>query len=200
VSRKTGKDEEMAKRKIKPATLLNPLPVCLITCQAEESLPNILTVAAIGICCFDPPMIGVSIRPSRCSHGLIKESGEFVVNVPNRDLLRQVDLCGSVSGKDQDKFFAAGLTALPAEVIRAPLIQQCPINIECQVRQIITLGSHDLFLAQVVATHMDEEYLDEAGNWRGERLQPLAYHLLSREYWSLGERLEAHGFTRPPSV
>lgn len=190
----------MAKRRINPATLLNPLPLCLLTCQGEGSAPNILTVAAIGICCFDPPTIGVALRPSRYSHGLIKESGEFVVNVPNRDLLRQVDLCGSISGKDQDKFSAAGLTPLPGEMVRAPLIKECPINLECQVRQIMTLGTHDLFLAQVVATHMDEECLDEVGKWRGERLQPLAYHLLSREYWSLGERLEIHGFTQPSST
>lgn len=186
----------MAKRKIKPATLLNPLPVCLISCQGRESAPNILTVAAIGICCFDPPLIGVAIRPNRYSHGLISESGEFVINVPNWDLVRQVDLCGSLSGKEKNKFAAAGLTPLPASMVRPPLIRECPINIECKVKQTLNLGTHDFFLSEVVATHMDEECLDEAGNWRGEMLRPLAYHLLSREYWSLGERLGTHGFTR----
>jgi len=186
----------MAKRKIKPATLLNPLPICLISCQGKESAPNILTVGALGICCFDPPMVGVAIRPNRHSHGLIVESGEFVINVPNQDLVRQVDLCGSLSGKEKDKFAAAGLTPLPAAVVGAPLVEECPINIECKVKQTMSLGTHDFFLAEVVATHMDEESLDEAGNWRGEMLRPLAYHLLSREYWSLGQRLGSHGFTK----
>jgi len=186
----------MAKRKIKAATLLNPLPICLISCQGKSSPPNLITVAALGICCFDPPMVGVAIRGNRHSHALIQESGEFVINVPNQDLVRQVDLCGSLSGKEKDKFAAAGLTPLPAAMVRAPLIAECPIHMECQVKQTLSLGTHDLFLAQVVATHMDEECLDEAGNWRGETLRPLAYHLLSREYWSLGERLGSHGFTK----
>jgi len=188
----------MAKRKIKPATLLNPLPVSLISCQGKTSAPNLITVAALGICCFDPPMVGVAIRGSRHSHALIQESGEFVINVPNQDLVRQIDLCGSVSGREKDKFAATGLRPLPAAVVKAPLVQECPINIECRVKQTLNLGTHDLFLAEVVAAHMDEEYLDEAGNWRGEMLKPLAYHLLSREYWSLGERLGTHGFTRQP--
>ena len=190
----------MAKRKIKPATLLNPLPICLITCQAEGSAPNILTVAAIGICCFDPPLIGMAIRPSRHSHRLIMETGEFVVNVPNNDLVREVDLCGSLSGREKDKFPTVGLTPLPGEVVRTPLIKECPINLECRVKQVLNLGTHDFFLAEVVASHVDEEYLDPAGNWRGELLQPLAYHLLSREYWSLGESLGIHGFTKTSSL
>jgi flavin reductase (DIM6/NTAB) family NADH-FMN oxidoreductase RutF len=190
----------MAKRRIKPATLLNPLPVCLISCQGRESAPNILTAAAIGICCFDPPMLGVAIRSNRYSRRLIQESGEFVVNVPNQDLVSQVDLCGSISGREKDKFATFGLTPLPAQVVRAPLIQECPINLECKVRQTLTLGSHDLFLGEVVATHLDEECLDRADQWRGEAFRPLAYHLLCREYWSLGERLGAHGFSRPSNA
>lgn len=187
----------MAKRRIKPATLLNPLPVCLITCQGKGPVPNIITVAAIGLCCFDPPIIGVAIRTNRYSHLLIKESGEFVVNVPNQDLVRQVDLCGCLSGREGSKFSAVGLTPLPGEAVQAPLIKECPINIECKVRQALVLGSHDFFLGEVVATHLDEQYLDAEGKWRGEALEPLAYHLLSREYWSLGERLGEHGFAKP---
>jgi flavin reductase (DIM6/NTAB) family NADH-FMN oxidoreductase RutF len=145
-------------------------------------------------------MVGVAIRPNRYSHGLIVESGEFVINVPNQNLVREVDLCGSSSGKERDKFAASGLTPLPAAVVKAPLIQECPINIECKVKQILNLGTHDFFLAEVVATHMDEEYVDAAGQWRGELLSPLAYHLLSREYWSLGERLASHGFTKPQAT
>jgi flavin reductase (DIM6/NTAB) family NADH-FMN oxidoreductase RutF len=190
----------MAKRRINPATLLNPLPVCLISCQGKEPTPNIITVAAIGLCCFDPPIIGMAIRGSRHSHHLIEESGEFVVNVPNQDLVRKVDLCGSLSGREGDKFSAAGLTPLPGEIVRAPLIKECPINIECKIKQILALGSHDFFLGEVVATHVDEQYLDHAGKWRGEALQPLAYHLLSREYWSLGERLGKHGFAKPSPI
>jgi flavin reductase (DIM6/NTAB) family NADH-FMN oxidoreductase RutF len=190
----------MAKRRINPATLLNPLPVCLISCQGTESAPNVITVAAIGLCCFDPPVIGAAIRGNRYSHRLIVETGEFVVNVPNRDLVRQVDLCGSLSGREGDKFGKVGLTPLPAEVVRPPLIKECPINLECKVKQRVTLGSHDLFLGEVVATHLDEECLDTEGGWRGESLEPLAYHLLCREYWSLGERLGKHGFMKSSAV
>lgn len=186
----------MAKRTIKPATLLTPLPVCLISCAGQDPPPNVLTVAAVGICCFDPPLIGVAIRPNRHSHGLITAAGEFVVNVPTPDLLREVDLCGSLSGREADKFAAAGLTPLPGTVVKAPLIQQCPINLECKIRHTLKLGTHDLFLAEVVAAHLDEECVDESGNWMGEAIRPLAYHLPSREYWSLGQPLAKHGFSR----
>jgi len=186
----------MAKRMIKPSTLLTPLPVCLITCPGKDSPPNVLTVAAVGICCFDPPMIGIAIRPNRHSHRLIAAAGELVVNIPSPDLVREVDLCGSLSGREVDKFGATGLTPLSATVVRAPLIQQCPINLECKVRQTLNLGTHDLFLAEVVAAHLNEECVDEAGNWKGELIRPLAYHLPSREYWSLGQRLASHGFSR----
>ncbi len=184
----------MPKVSKKPGSYLYPLPACLLSCGPLEE-PNIITLAWVGHLCSDPPIVGVSIRPSRHSHGLVKASGEFVVNVPTAGMLRAVDACGTVSGRDVDKFKATGLTPAPAQVVRTALILECPVNIECQVTQVVPLGTHDLFLGKVVAVQADEAVLDEHGELDLTRAQALAYG--GHAYWTVGRRLEHQGFTAP---
>ncbi|HWU36535.1 MAG TPA: flavin reductase family protein, partial [Candidatus Acidoferrum sp.] len=138
----------MAKVTRNPGNYLYPLPPSLITCGPPDK-PNIITLAWVGTLCSEPPIIGISIRPSRYSYGLVKQSGQFAVNVPTADMVRVVDWCGTVSGHSENKFAAMGLTPLPAKVIHTVVIEECPVNIECQVVQTIPLGSHDLFLGKV---------------------------------------------------
>ena len=182
----------MAKIMKKPGTYLYPAPVWLITCGPPDK-PNIVTLAWVGTLCSDPPIIGVSIRPSRYSHGLVKQSGEFAVNVPTAEMVRAVDWCGTVSGHSEDKFKTMGLTPVPAQTIRTVLIKECPLNLECQVTQTLHLGSHDLFLGKIVAVHAEETILDARGEIDLSKASPLAYG--SNHYWSLGQLLERHGFT-----
>lgn len=182
----------MAKVSKKPGTYLYPLPPSLITCGPADK-PNIITLAWVGTLCSEPPIIGVSIRPSRYSHGLVKQSGEFAVNIPTAEMVRAVDYCGNVSGRTEDKFRAMGLTAVPTQVIRTAVIKECPLNIECQVVQTIHLGSHDLFLGKVVAVHVDEALLDAQGEIDLGKANALAYG--GRSYWALGHFVEKQGYT-----
>ncbi|NPV52136.1 MAG: flavin reductase family protein [Firmicutes bacterium] len=154
----------MPKQLWKPSTLLYPVPAVLVSSKGTEGPPNVLTVAWTGTVCSEPPMLSISVRPERYSHTLITQSGEFVVNLPSKRLIRAVDLCGVKSGKDMDKFAAAGLTPVPASVVEAPIIEECPINIECRLRQTISLGSHDMFVGEIVAIHVDENLVDKKGH------------------------------------
>jgi flavin reductase (DIM6/NTAB) family NADH-FMN oxidoreductase RutF len=182
----------MAKITKKPGTYLYPLPASLITCGPPEK-PNIITLAWVGTLCSEPPIIGISIRPSRYSHGLVKQSGEFAVNVPTVEMVRAVDWCGTVSGHSEDKFAAMGLTAVPTQVIRTAVIKECPLNIECQVAQTLHLGSHDLFLGKVVAVQVDEAILNAQGEIDLAKANPFAYG--GHSYWALGQFIERHGYT-----
>ncbi len=182
----------MAKVTKKPGNYLYPLPPCLITCGPVEK-PNIITLTWAGSLCSEPPIMGVSIRPSRHSHPLVKQSGEFAINVPTAEMVRAVDWCGNVSGRNQDKFVAMGLTPVPAEVIRTALIRECPLNLECRVVQTVSLGSHDLFLGRVVAVHADESILDGDGDIDLGKANPLAYG--GHSYWSLGQFVAKQGYT-----
>ncbi len=180
----------MTKKMLKPGTYLYPLPAVLVT-AGEEGEDNIITVAWAGTLCSDPPMVGIGVRPQRHSHGLLVKTGEFVVNVPTADQVEKVDLCGMKSGRKDDKFKLAGFTRAPAAKVRAPLLAECPLNLECVVRSRVSLGSHDLFIGEVVAVHVDEAALDERQRLVPERLNPLIYHYQS--YWSLGQRLLGYG-------
>ena len=182
----------MAKTALKPGTYLYPVPVSLITCGPVEQ-PNIITLAWVGTVCSDPPIIGISIRPPRHSHELVKQSGEFAVNVPTAEMVRAVDYCGTVSGRTEDKFKAMGLTPVPAQVIRTALIQECPLNIECQVIQTLSLGSHDMFLGKIVAVQADQSILDDRGAIDLGKTTPIAYG--GHAYWAVGPFVERHGFT-----
>ena len=173
----------MAKIAKTPGTYLYPLPPSLITCGPVDR-PNIITLAWVGTLCSEPPIIGVSIRPSRYSHALVKESGEFAVNVPTAEMVRVVDWCGTVSGHAEDKFKAMGLTAVPTQVIHTAAIKECPLTIECQVTQTLHLGTHDLFLGTVVAVQVEEAILDgrEQEQQERERHQHRFRHQTQREH------------------
>jgi flavin reductase (DIM6/NTAB) family NADH-FMN oxidoreductase RutF len=144
----------------------------------------------------EPPMIGIAIRPSRHSHGCIKVAKEFVVNIPTENMLRGVDVCGVVSGKEKDKFALMGWRPVPAEKVRPPLIDECPVQLECQVKEVVSLGSHDLFLGQVVALHVKEEVQKGKGSIDIQKCLPFVYCPGSREYWNLGKLLGDHGFSK----
>jgi flavin reductase (DIM6/NTAB) family NADH-FMN oxidoreductase RutF len=174
----------MSKKLVPPSTTLLPLPVVLATCGEMGQDANIITIAWCGIVCSEPPMLSISVRENRHSFNLIKSSGEFVVNVTGANIVNAVDFCGNNSGKNVDKFAATGLTPIPATKVKPPLIKESPINLECQVRRSFDLGSHTLFIAEIVATNVDEDYLDEKGRLNIKKIDPISYCPGVREYWS----------------
>lgn len=182
----------MPKVSWKGGTLLSPLPPALVTCGTMER-PNVLTVAWTGILCSDPPKTYVSIRPSRFSYDLIRQSGEFAVNLTTVPLVRAADFCGVRSGRELDKFSAAGLTAEPASVLSCPLLSESPLALECRVTQVVPLGSHDMFLADIAAVSVDPRLIDAAGKLHLERADLAAY--AHGEYFSLGKSLGSFGFS-----
>jgi len=179
---------EKMKTEIKPSSLLYPCPVVLVTCADETGRPNIITLAWVGVVCSDPPMLGVAIRPSRYSYGLIERTGEFVVNIPTRDIVGQTDFCGEVSGRDVDKFSKSGLTPEASSKVTPPLIKECPVSLECKVKDKIRLGSHDLFIGEVVSLHADENLLDSGGNIDFSKTGAMTYMHVG--YWEIGGRLK----------
>jgi flavin reductase (DIM6/NTAB) family NADH-FMN oxidoreductase RutF len=186
----------MAKKMFEPMTALTPLPAVMVTCQRPGETANIITIAWIGIACSEPPMLSISIRKSRYSYDIIKSTGEFVVNIPNRELAGATDLCGIVSGRDYDKFKLTGLTRAPASKVRVPMIEECPINLECQTRTVLELGSHDMFVAEIVATHIDEGVLNEENRLDVKKLDPLIYFSKARQYWAVPTQFVGkYGFT-----
>jgi flavin reductase (DIM6/NTAB) family NADH-FMN oxidoreductase RutF len=183
----------MAKMVRKATTALYPLPAVLVSC-GTGGRANIITLAWAGTLCSNPPQVGLSVRPSRHSHGLIRDVGEFVVNLPRADQVRLVDHCGVVSGRDEDKWAACGFTPIPGAEVAVPLIAECPVNIECRLRQTISLGSHDFFIGEVVTTQMDEGVLDDAGRLDVAKAHPFAY--LNGDYRRVGELLGTFGFSK----
>ena len=182
----------MARQVWKGSTLLNPEPPVLVSCGSPDK-PNLITVGWCGTICTQPPMVSISVRPARCSHGLIKDSGEDVMNLPTESLTRAVDWCGAKSGRDADKFAAMRLTAAPAAKVGTVLLEQSPVNLECKVTQRIPLGSHDLFLAQVVAVDVDESLLDESGKLCLNRAKLIVYS--HGDYLALGRWLGRFGYS-----
>ena len=176
-----------------PTPALYPVPVVLVSCGSGPSA-NIITLAWAGSLCSDPPIIGIGVRPGRHSHGLILEEGAFVVNLPRADQIEKADYCGTVSGEDEDKWKACDFTASPSSQVNVPLIEECPVNIECSLRQVIPLGTHDLFLGEVVAVQVDTELLDGRGRLDTAQAQPLAY--VNGEYRRVGDVIAQHGFTK----
>ena len=177
----------------KPGNMLYPLPVVLVTCSDGKENSNIFTVAWTGTVCSDPPMVSISVRPQRYSHSLIHDTGEFVINLTTRRLVFATDYCGVRSGRDVDKFREMKLTALPAQKVGAPLIGESPVNIECRVSQVIRLGSHDMFLANVEAVHAQEAYMDEKGRFFLDRAQPVVYS--HGTYYALGKAVGSFGYS-----
>jgi flavin reductase (DIM6/NTAB) family NADH-FMN oxidoreductase RutF len=192
--RKVTKKERIVKQAWKPGNVLAPLPVVLVTCGGTEQWPpNIITIAWTGNVCSDPPMLSISVRPERHSHAIITATGEFAVNVPSARQARVTDWCGMVSGATVDKFAGAGLTPAPALQVQCPIILECPINIECRVQQSLALGTHTMFLAEVVAVQVSAALLDSKGKFRLERAGLLAYGL--GHYFALGPGIDHFGFS-----
>lgn len=183
----------MGRQSWKPGNMLYPVPAVLITVADEQGTPNVFTVAWTGTVCSDPPMASISVRPERYSHHMIEDTGEFVINLTTKDLTFAVDYCGVKSGKDTDKFKDMNLTPLPAEKVKAPLLKESPVNIECRVKDILRLGTHDMYVAEVVAVHADEAYMDEKGRFMFEKAEPIAYSHGS--YYALGEKLGTFGYS-----
>ena len=178
----------------KPGTLIYPLPAVLVSCGATPGEYNLLTVAWTGTVCTDPPMCYVSVRPERHSYGIIRRTGEFVITLTTRGLARAADWCGVRSGRDYDKFREMGLTPGKALKVAAPIVEESPVSIECRVRQVLELGTHDMFLAEVVAVQVDADYIDPAtGRFCLERACPIVYS--HGEYFALGEALGHFGWS-----
>ncbi len=184
----------MSRTRVKPYRPIYPSPAALITSVDGDGKPNVLTLAEVfNISIANPVIVGIAIRQATYSYGLIVESREFVINLPTAGMLEQVDKCGSVSGRDGfDKFSEFGLKQLPAAEVQAPLIKQCPVNIECRVRDVVEIGDHDLITGDVLAVHVDDKCLED-GKVRTDLLEPLAYG--GNDYWSIGRCLGAHGFS-----
>jgi flavin reductase (DIM6/NTAB) family NADH-FMN oxidoreductase RutF len=185
----------MPKRLKDPQTVLQPNPVIMVSCADRNGRSNILTIAWAGIVSSNPPMVSISIRPGRFSHEMIKDTGEFVINMPDEKLLYATDLCGSISGRDTDKFQAAKLTPEPSSLIKAPMIKECPVNLECKVKHFLHLGTHDMFIAEIVSVHVDESVLDENGKLDITKANPLAYMPWTAQYWTLKEAVGKYGFS-----
>ncbi len=183
----------MSKTTWKPGTMVYPVPAVMVSCGNEKEKYNIITIAWTGTICSDPPMAYISVRKERYSYDIIKESGEFVINLTTESLAFATDYCGVKSGRDVNKFNFLKLTPIPAEKIKAPMIKESPINIECKVKQIIELGSHDMFIAEVVAVHADESFIDDQGKFRLDQTKPICYS--HGEYFGLKKSLGKFGYS-----
>lgn len=182
----------MAKTQWKGGALLAPVPPVLITTGTLEE-PNVCTVAWCGMLSTKPPKTYISLRPSRLSYELLQKNGEFVINLPTAALVRAIDRCGVKSGRTENKFTACGLTATAASIVAPPLIDQSPVSIECKVEQIIPLGSHDMFLASIVAVNVENRLIDEQGRLRLAKAGLAAY--AHGEYFALGKKIGDFGFS-----
>lgn len=183
----------MAKKSWKPGNMLYPVPVVMVSCGREGEAPNIITVAWAGTICSTPPMLSISVRPERYSHNILVETKEFVVNLVTKELLYATDYCGVKSGRDLDKFTQLNLTPSLSEVVNAPGVEESPVNLECKVVDIRHLGSHDLFLAEVVNVTVDDHYLDENGKFHLNDSQLVAYS--HGTYFELGKELGTFGYS-----
>ena len=184
----------MAKKALRPSTSLYPVPAVLVSCADAGGRPNMITLAWVGTVCSEPPMISISIRPHRHSYALVKNSGEFVVNIPSLALLEKTDKAGIISGRDVDKFAALALTPVKAQRVAAPLIAECPVNIECVVRHSLHLGSHEMFVGEILAVHADESVLNAKGEIDFVKAAPFCFNLGG--YWSLKEKVGSYGYSK----
>lgn len=176
----------------KGSVMTSPLPPTLVSCGFEGK-ENVFTVAWTGILNTQPPITYISVRPERYSYELIKQSGEFVINLPTAELVRAVDYCGVKTGRKNDKFKDMGLHADKCEKVSAPLIAECPVNIECKVREIVQLGTHDMFIADIVGLDVAKELLDEKGRLCLDKAGLIAY--AHGEYFALGKKLGSFGYS-----
>lgn len=183
----------MSKLQWKPGNMLYPLPAVLVSCGDKEENYNVLTVAWAGTVCTNPPMISISIRPSRHSYELIKKTKEFVINLTTESMVAAVDYCGVKSGRNCNKIKEMQLSTEKASIVKAPLINESPVNIECRVVDILSYGSHDMFISEVVAVHVDDHYIDEKNKFHLDQAKPICYS--HGTYFGLGEALGTFGFS-----
>lgn len=182
----------MSKVLWKPGTMIYPLPPVMVSCGSMEA-PNIITVAWTGIANSDPAMTYISLKPQRFSHGLIQKRQEFVINLTSENLIKAADFCGVRSGRDLDKFAVTKLTPEKCEHVSAPMIAESPVSLECRVAEIIKLGSHDMFLSQILGVYIDASLLDEKGMFHLEKSGVAAY--CHGHYYALGRKLGKFGFS-----
>ena len=184
----------MSKIAFKPGTLIYPLPAVMVSCGDAPDNYNILTIGWTGTICSDPPMCYISVRPERYSYDIIKRTGEFVINLTTEALAKETDWCGVRSGRDYNKFKEMHLTPEPAQLLKAPLIAESPLSIECRVKQIMPLGTHDMFIADVVAVDAEERLIDKStGQFQLNHAHPLAYS--HGKYYGLGDKIGGFGFS-----
>lgn len=183
----------MAKISFKPGNMLYPLPAVMVSVADNAGRTNIFTVAWTGTVCTNPPMVCISVRPSRYSHHMIVETGGFVINLTTEELAHATDYCGVRSGREVDKWKEAKLTPVKSDLVKAPCIAESPVNIECRVVRTEHLGSHDMFLAEVAAVHVDDRYMDGTGSFHLEKARPIVYS--HGEYYALGKRIGKFGYS-----
>ncbi len=183
----------MSKLMWKPGTMLYPVPSVMVSCSDGQGSNNIITIAWTGTICSDPAMVYISVRPERHSYNMIKETGEFVINIPNRKLAFATDFCGVKSGRNVDKFSHLKLTAKKSNKISAPYIDECPVNLECKVKDIIKLGSHDMFIAEIMCVNVEESLLDASGKLHLNKADLICYN--HGEYRTMSDSLGTFGFS-----
>ena len=177
----------------KPGNMLYPLPAVMVSVTDGQGNDNIITVAWTGTVCTNPPMVYISVRPSRYSYEMIKKTGEFVINLTTEELAFATDYCGVRSGRDVDKFKEAHLTREPAQFVKAPMIKESPVSIECRVTEVKELGSHHMFLAEVLAVHAQQEYIDKNNKFQLNKSKPIVYS--HGEYLGTGRSLGTFGYS-----
>jgi len=183
----------MGKIDFKPGNMLYPLPAVLVSVSNQEGKDNLLTIAWAGTICTNPPMVSISVRPERYSYDMIKQTGEFVINLTTKDMVFATDYCGVVSGRDVDKWEKTGLHKLPGEKVKVPYIKESPVSIECKVKKVEELGSHHMFIADVVAVHCEDAYMDENNSFCLDKAEPLVYS--HGKYYAMGEELGKFGYS-----
>ena len=183
----------MAKQSWKPGNMLYPLPAVMVSVTDGSGNDNIITVAWAGTVCTNPPMVSISVRPSRYSYKMLKDTGEFVINLTTERLAFATDYCGVRSGRDVDKFKELKLTKEKADFVKAPMIGESPVSVECRVKEVLELGSHHMFLADVLAVHADEEYMDEKNKFQLNKSNLLVYS--HGEYLGLGIKVGTFGYS-----
>ena len=183
----------MSKQNWKPGNMLYPLPAVMISCQEQGKKPNIITVAWAGTICSDPVMVSISVRKERFSHDIIKNSGEFVINLVTEELAYATDYCGVKSGKNTDKFKDMKLTPISIEGVSAPAIAESPLSLACKVKEIKELGSHDMFIAEVVGVTVDEKYMNKNGKFELNSSKLVTYS--HGEYYGLGKKIGKFGYS-----
>jgi flavin reductase (DIM6/NTAB) family NADH-FMN oxidoreductase RutF len=183
----------MAKTHWKPGTILYPLPAVMVSCGETPEEYNIITIAWTGTINSDPPMCSISVRPGRHSYEIIKRTGEFVINLTTENLAKATDWCGCRSGRKYNKWKEMNLTPSPAKVVKAPIIEESPVNIECRVKEILELGSHHMFISEVLGVSVDDEFLNENDAFSFSKANPLVYS--HGHYFGLGKKIGKFGWT-----